>query len=55
VRGDIGDREIVLGEEAFHQFSGVLSGMRKNLAGVPLQPGDGHRMNAALRGYDGWP
>lgn len=55
LNGQIAEREAVRGEVTFDQFSSVLSGVRKRLADAPLQPGDGHRMNAALSGHDGRP
>jgi hypothetical protein len=55
LRGEIGDRQTMCFQEAFHQLSCVTDGERKSAAGVPLQPGHGHRMNAALRGYYGRP
>jgi hypothetical protein len=53
--GQVRDREAVRCQKAFNQLSSVLSGVRKRVGEAPLQPGDGHRMNAASRGHDGWP
>jgi hypothetical protein len=55
LRGEIGDRQTMHPQEAFHQLSRVLNGERKSAAGMPLQPGHRHRMNAALCGYYGRP